>query len=209
MFKKVYSTAKKLYDGTRKTAQWAVPASSRLSESDLEAKVDSIIRDNSEVRTAFMGNPDKGESLRRNLGYAVLDSYEDNHNLRRFASYIDTFDKSLVPIDAVADYTKVVGGIGFFLSTMKEGIEMIPKLAYMAYYTAKTKDLIGTVKDLAYEGLSFLIPCSILDLTNRYVKNAEKYVLKNAANKFLYNLGFKQSEKPLKDLVLQPRLQPT
>jgi hypothetical protein len=171
----------------KRIARWAVPIDTKApSNTKLEDLVDKVVSENEVVRSIISKNPERDSEIRRQLGYIIQDCYNENKNLRRLSQYIDTMDKTLVPVDVLADYLKLFFGVGgYSLSAGKEMIEMGPKLAYVAYYTSKTKDFVGSLGNLLYEGLSWFIPGSLLDLTNRYVKQAEKYVLKNATAKFL------------------------
>lgn len=194
----LYSAIKVTYKGIKRISSWAVPTESRLDKDGLDGVVDHIIKTNRKVRDIFSTNPDRGDRLRKELEYAVLDAYDENHRLRKLAGYIDTMDKALVPVDVIADYMKIMGGVGYGLSTAKELVEMGPKLLYLAYYLKKSGDLVGVVGDLAYEGLSWFLPGSLLDLTNRYANQAEKYVLKTASSKFFDRIS-RIDEKSIDD----------
>ncbi len=151
-----------------------------MNESKLESTVNDILNKYPDIR----GNISKNPAYREELKYAVRDAYTENLRLRRLAGYVDTIDKLLIPFDIVADYMKFMGGIGYGLSTGKEIIEAVFKLPYITYYAVKTGDIVGSVTHLLYEGLSWFIPGSVLDLTNRYAKQADKYIAQTAANKF-------------------------
>jgi len=175
-------------------ANWAVPIDASIpTDSRLEEIVDRVVANDKNVRNVFEQSPGKEAGLKKQLGYIIQDSYHENRNLRRMSQYIDTMDKALIPFDVLADSLSLFGGpLGISLSAGKELIEMAPKLAYMTYYTSKTKDFVGAVGNLFYEGLSWFLPGSLLDLTNRYVKQAEKYLLKDAADRFLGKVDLKK-----------------
>ncbi|MBU0472068.1 MAG: hypothetical protein KKF89_02060 [Nanoarchaeota archaeon] len=180
----------------KKVAKWIVPIDTKTPSGEkLEALVEKVISENKEVRQVFKTSIEKNDYLRTNLKYSIQDSYEYHKNLRRFSQYIDTIDKTLVPIDIVADTVSAIAyPIGVGVSWLKEMVELGPKIAYLAYYTAKTKDFVGAMGSLLYEGISSIMPGSLLDLTNKYTKQADKYVLKRAANDFLVNIGVKEQE---------------
>lgn len=140
--------------------------------------------------------------LERRLKDHIDNVNNENSNLYNFAKLVDTYDKALVPIDVVADYMKIVGGVGYGISAAKELVEAPVKLAYSSYYLGKTKDLMGFLGNIVYEGLSFFLPGSLLDLTNHYLKQAEKYTLKTAVNRFVDYVKKKKIDKEeLKDIT--------
>lgn len=120
---------------------------------------------------------------------------KENSNLYNFAKLVDTYDKALVPIDVAADYMKIVGGVGYGISAAKELVEAPVKLAYSSYYLGKTKDLMGFLGNIIYEGLSFFLPGSLLDLTNHYLKQADKYTVKTAVDRFVEYVKRKKTQK--------------
>jgi len=117
----------------------------------------------------------------------VAESYKENKFMRNFATVVDVWDKLLVPVDVAGDYMKIVGGAGYGISTAKEIAEMAVKLPYMIYFTAKTKKVRLTAFNLGYEALSFLVPGSVLDLNNMYVREADEYIVERAKERFLEN----------------------
>ncbi|MBI4452360.1 hypothetical protein HY637_02950 [Candidatus Woesearchaeota archaeon] len=175
--------AKGIYSGGTGVFKWMFPFAS-MDESRLESTVNQIIDNYQDIRVRISKDP----ALKEQLRYSVRDTYTENFNLRRLGGYVDTLDKFLVPIDMVADYMKIMGGVGFGISTLKEIVEASFKLPYIAYYTAKTGDLVGAVTSLIYEGLSWFVPGSLLDLTNRYAKQADKYLVNTSAKKFLESI---------------------
>lgn len=176
--------AKGTYGVGKGVMGWMFPVGG-MNESKLELIVKGIVEKNPHIKTIMGRNP----ALRQQLGYAVMDTYAENQNLRRMAGYVDIADKALVPFDAVFDYMKIMGGVGYGLSAAKEIVEAVFKLPYMLYYGIKTGDIIGSIGNLLYEGLSWFVPGSLLDLTNRYADQAEKYIAKTASEKFLASVG--------------------
>lgn len=176
--------ARGVYNAGRGFGDWLLPLARRPEGSRLEAIVNGIMERDPKIRGAVQRDP----AIRQELDLAVGDAYAKNENLRRMAGYVDTADKALVPIDAVADYFKIMGGVGYGISAAKELVEAVFKLPYMAYYAIKTGDFLGALGNLLYEGLSWFIPGSLLDLTNRYADQADRYIERTAAQEFLQRL---------------------
>ncbi|MDO8628162.1 MAG: hypothetical protein Q7R56_00210 [Nanoarchaeota archaeon] len=171
-----------LLDKMKSTGKWLVPAA-------VDANVDEqLVRAKSyaPVRDALQSSKSRPEyqSLESLLRGHIVDVNAENKRVHYFAGLVDTYDKALVPIDVVADYMKIMGGVGFALSAGKEIVELPAKLAYNSYYLGQTHDLKGFLYNLVYEGLSFLLPGSLLDLTNHYVHQADKYAVKTAVDRF-------------------------
>ena len=175
--------ARGIYQSGAGLFRWMFPLA-RMNESELETTVNDVLNKYPDIRATVNKNP----AYRDELKYAVRDAYTENLRLRKLSGYVDTIDKFLVPFDIVADYMKIMGGVGYGLSTAKEIIEGVFKLPYIAYYAIKTGDLTGSIGSLIYEGLSWFITGSILDLTNRYAKQADKYIAQTAAKKFTQGL---------------------
>ena len=172
-----------LLDKLKDAGKWAVPVfnTPNLEQQLAAAKAYEPVK-------ALLARADSKEaydSLEARLRQHIEGINYDTRNLYRFAKIVDTYDKLLVPVDVVADYMKIMGGIGYGLSAGKELAEAPVKLAYNAYYLGKTKDLRGFLYNLVYEGLSVFLPGSLLDLTNHYLKQAEKYTVKNAVQRFV------------------------
>src|SRR3989344_3177149 len=170
-----------------------IPALKQRSLDDLlgEAKKDAGVKD------FLTQSPSMDEYRLREerLRYHLERMAEETKNLYRFAKLVDTYDRALVPIDVVADYMKIMGGIGYGLSAGKEIVEAPVKAAYDLYYLGKTRDLKGFLYNIIYEGLSFLLPGSVLDLTNRYMKQADKHTVKKAVYQFLKEGKEKRKEE--------------
>ncbi|HLD13023.1 MAG TPA: hypothetical protein VJB87_05550 [Candidatus Nanoarchaeia archaeon] len=171
-----------LLNKLRDAGKWAVPALVSPNVDDQLAKAKSY----DPVRLALQGSKSRDEYNRLEdvLRHHLVDTNAENGRLHHFAGLLDTYDHALVPVDAVADYMKIMGGSGFALSAAKEIVEAPAKMAYNSYYLGKTHDLMGFLKNIVYEGLSFLLPGSLLDLTNRYVHQADKYAVKQAVDRF-------------------------
>lgn len=176
-----------------KAATWAVPA---LKQRSLDNLLDEAKRDIN-VKDTLTSSPSQDEYNMREerLRYHLERTIEETHNLYRFAKLVDTYDKALVPVDAVADYMKIMGGVGYGLSAAKEIVEAPAKIAYNAYYLGKTRDVRGLMYNVIYEGLSFLLPGSLLDLTNHYLKQADKYTVKKAVSRFLKEIEERKAKE--------------
>ncbi len=189
------SLIKKIEDA----AKWTVPVFKRP---DLEEQLKKA-KEYDEIKEILSNAKDEREYgfLERKLKDHISGVNDENSNLYTFAALVDTFDKALVPVDVVADYMKIMGGVGYGISAGKELIEAPVKLVYSSYYLGKTKDLIGFLGNIIYEGLSFFLPGSLLDLTNRYLKQAEKYTLKTAVKRFVENTKKAKEEKSVDEVA--------
>ena len=189
-YKAAYGMGKGAYNAGKSLADYIFPPDN-MDSSKLESTINSIMEKDPAVRADI----DRNTSRKRDLEYAILDTHRENRNLLKMAAYIDSIDKSLVPFDAVADVMKIFGGVGYGLSAGKELGEHVFKLPYIAYYTLRTGNVVQSIGNLLYEGMSWFIPGSLLDLTNRYIKQAQEYLEKTAAKKFLEN-GVQAAAKP-------------
>jgi hypothetical protein len=173
---------------TKKVAKWAVPASP-----DIEKQIDKAMK-LPEVRKAYLeyeGDPETfKEGLRK---YIELENY-DVSRMRKFATGIDTGNKSLVPFDAVTDAMIFAGGVGAGVKATTAVAKLPFYLTYDAYYLGKTGDLAGTLGNFAYELGSWFLPGSAPHLINYYTNQADKYATKEGAEKFLSKLERKASE---------------
>ena len=162
----------------------------------------AIAKEYSDVKSIFnSANPKELSSLEKRLVYHVEEVSKENRKLRYFAKTADTVDRVLVPIDALADAAGILTGIGYGISVSKELLEAPFKIANTLYYTAKTKEYLTPMKDLGYELLSFVIPGSLLDLTNRYIKRADKYTIKEAVRRFVKEVKDKKEKPTLVDIA--------
>ncbi len=172
-----------LLDKLKDAGKWAVPVfnTPNLEQQLAAAKTYEPVK-------ALLARADSKEaydSLESRLRQHIEGANHDHRNLYRFAKLVDTYDKALVPVDVIADYMKIMGGIGYGLSAGKELVEAPVKMAYNAYYLGKTGSLRGFLYNILYEGLSFFLPGSLLDLTNHYLNQAEKYTVKTAVGRFV------------------------
>lgn len=155
-------------------------------EKSLEEIVNSASKDRKIKKFLEKQPADRQKEYRALLEECVRESYHRTSNLRRFGKYVDTIDRALFPIDSVADYFKIFSPVPFGagISAAKELIEMPIKFLYDLYYVGKTGNVGAIVKDSIYEFGSWFIPTSVLDLTNRYLRRAEKDTIKYAVDAF-------------------------
>ncbi len=186
-----------LLDKLKDAGKWTLPV---FKTPNLEDQLQRA-KGYTEVKELFARTRSREEynGLEQRLRQHIEGVNYDHRNLYRFAKLVDTYDKALVPIDVVADYMKIMGGIGYGLSAGKELLEAPVKIAYNSYYLGKTGDLRGFFYNIIYEGLSFFLPGSLLDLTNHYLKQAEKYTVKNAVKRFVDEA--KTGATPIHDLA--------
>ncbi len=157
------------------------------------------IRDDATVKSIFNGTDSKYHNqLEDRLRYHLSETRAENRRLKYFGATVDTIDKSLVPLDTFADAAGILTGIGYGISVGKELLELPFKIANTLYYTVKTREYTTPVKDLGYEVASFVVPGSLLDLTNRYSERVDKYVTKEAIRRFEKEVRAIKAKKPQK-----------
>lgn len=166
-------------------------------EKSLEQIVNSAFKDKKIKKFLEKQPADRQKEYLALLEECVTESYHHTSNLRRFGKYIDTIDRALFPIDSVADYFKIFSPVPFGagISAAKELIEMPIKFLYDLYYVGKTGNIGAVVKDAIYEFGSWFIPTSVLDLTNRYLRRAEKDTVKYAVDAFFKKVYGTAGEK--------------
>lgn len=125
------------------------------------------------------------EFLENRLSYHLEETRLENKRLKYTGATTDLIDKKLVPLDIIADASSFIGGGGYGISAAKEMVELPVKLFNTIYYAKKTKDYKAILTDGLYEVASFIVPGSLLDLTNRYSNRVDKYVAKEAARRFV------------------------
>ncbi|MBU0957519.1 MAG: hypothetical protein KKF56_01775 [Nanoarchaeota archaeon] len=175
----------------RKVAKWAMPLTP-----DIERQLDKAMK-RKDIRDAYMEaqDPEKFKG--------VLKDYIEQENagisrMRKFGLALDTVNKATVPYDSLMDYLNIIGGgLGTGLQAIKTAAMLPGYLAYDAYYLAKTHDIIGTLGNIGYEGLSWLTLGSLPHLHNRYTSQADKYAVKNSSKRFLERLKSKGLEEKL------------
>ena len=165
-------------------------------ENSLQSYLDRA-RTYKEVEEIFKETDEKYHGdLERRLLYHIDEVRKENKRLKYFGKTPDTIDRLLVPIDVIADAAGILTGIGYGISVGKELVEAPFKIANTLYYTAKTKEYTSPLKDLGYELLSFVVPGSLLDLTNRYTNRVDKYMVKEAVRRFVKEAKDKSKKKP-------------
>lgn len=111
--------------------------------------------------------------------------YQENKHLLRFAKYADKWAKTLSPVSATIDAVTIGGILGVVPAMAMDFIKKIPKLGFLAYYGAKSHDVVGTLGSLLYEAGS-IVPLAgeLLDFHERYTKQAENYVEKETLKRY-------------------------
>lgn len=171
----------------KKTVKWAAPV---LFKPDLDEQVERAMK-RKDIKKAFLdyeGDPKNfKESLRSYIEKENLRSYR----LIKFSNFMDSFNKVTVPIDSALDYFNIMGGLGYAAKGLKTLAAAPGYLAYDLYYLGKTGDVSGTLKNIGYEGISWLSLGSIPHLMNYYTKQTEKYAVKKGSEGFLKSLESK------------------
>ncbi len=171
----------------KKTVKWAAPV---FFKPNLDGQVEKAMK-RKDIKKKFLdyeGDPKNfKESLRDYIEKENLGSYR----LRKFSNFIDSFNKATVPIDSALDYFNIMGGVGYAAKGLKTLATAPGYLAYDLYYLGKTGDIFGTLKNIGYEGISWLSLGSIPHLLNHYTKQSEKYAIKKGSEKFLASLESK------------------
>lgn len=91
---------------------------------------------------------------------------------------IDTIDKTLYPIDLIADLL-----FHHKITLMKEAVEAPFKIANTLYVSKKTGDPTIKAKDLAWEGASITPYLGVMNLTNRYSTRIDDIVVDRTVKK--------------------------
>jgi len=161
----------------RNTGDWVAKPLKGVS---LESLVTKAI-DAPEVKGVLAVRPWSVAYLKQYLGEAAT----HNRLLRRLAGYLDTANRVTVPIDTALDYSNVVYGVGLAGRAIGTMLKLPGYLAYSAYYAGKTGDFLGALGNLAYEGISWLVPGSLPHLISRYTHQSEKRIVDEGVSKFL------------------------
>ncbi len=123
--------------------------------------------------------------------------YQENKNLMRFATYADKWAKNLAPISATIDTATLGGILGVVPVMAMDFIKKVPKLSFLAYYGARSHDVVGVLGDLLYEaGSTIPLAGELLDFHERYTSKTETYLQKETSRRIKERL--KQEETGLK-----------
>ena len=135
---------------------------------------------------------------------AYLEQVGNEHRrLYSFARTLDSVNRATVPIDGALDYLNLAGGMGAGARAIKTLATLPGYLAYDAYYTAKTGDVVGgLIANPAYEVLSWATLGSLPHLMRRYTSQLNKQTIKEASARFLKRLNSKDLEDRLSDDVV-------
>jgi hypothetical protein len=168
----------------KKTAKWVAPA---LFSPDIDRQVEIAMKEK-DVRSAYKEYQGKPEDFVKSLKYHIGRENDNNYKLIKVSQYLDSFNKATVPIDTILDSLDYLGGIGLAAGGIKDLATLPGYLAYDFYYLGKTGDIAGTLKNIGYEGISWLSFGGLPHLLNHYTAQSEKYAAKKGSKEFLKNL---------------------
>ena len=167
------------------------------SDSQLEKALKR--KDVREALANYQGDP---ESFKAGLRYHIEKSNYGFERLRKFASTIDGVNRATVPIDGALDYFNVALGVGYAAKGIKTLALAPGYLAYDAYYTAKTGDVLrGMILNPAYEVLSWASLGALPHILRHYTKQVDKKATEEGSKKFLDNLSKKNES--LEDKIIE------
>lgn len=166
----------------------------------IEEQLEKSLRrpDIQEAYRAYKGDP---EDFKKGLR-AYLEQVDNEHRrLYGFARTLDSVNRATIPIDGALDYLNLAGGIGAGARAIKTLATLPGYLAYDAYYTAKTGDVVGgLIVNPAYEVLSWAALGSLPHLVRRYTTQLNKKTIEEASRRFLKRLNARN----LEDKVAEP-----
>lgn len=168
--------------GIKKTARWALPV-----KPDIDNQLKKAMK-RKDIKKAFKEYDGTEERFMGRLKGYIERTNEKDHNLRKFALYLDAANKSLIPIDSMLDYANIAAGVGFATRGMLTLAKTPGYLAYDAYYLGKTGDLAGTLGNTVYELGSWFSLGSLPHIINHYTKQVDKHTTKKASKEFLMGL---------------------
>lgn len=162
-----------------------------------------------DVRKAYESYEGDPETFKQHLrGY--LTQVDDEHRrLYGFARTLDAANRATIPIDGALDYLNYMGGVGAAARAIKSLASGVGYLAYDAYYTAKTGDVIGgLVTNPAYEVLSWASPGALPHIMRHYTKQLDKLTVKEASKRFLRKLRASNLEDRISEEDVVGRIEP-
>lgn len=181
----------------KEVAKWAAPI---ISGPDLDSQLDKAMsrKDISKAFTEYRGDP---KNFRDSLREYIRQENEKNYGLIKFSRFIDSFNKATVPVDAALDYFNIMGGVGSAARGLKTLATLPGYLAYDMYYLGKTGDFVGTLKNIGYEGISWLMLGSIPHLLNNYTNQTDNYSIESASQRFMKGLEARTISVPTDEKV--------
>src|SRR3989344_3794128 len=167
---------------------------------DVESQLEKALKrkDVKEAMGRYQGAP---ENFKSGLRYHIEQANEDLYRLRKFASVLDGANRATMPIDGALDYFNVALGVGYAAKGIKTLALAPGYLAYDAYYTAKTGDVLrGMILNPAYEVLSWASLGALPHILRHYTKQVDKKATEEGSKKFLDNLSKKNES--LEDKII-------
>lgn len=146
---------------------------------NLDEHVNTLIRNNPNIRSAIEKNPRNYDILKR----TAYDLYTKARPYITGAKLVDSWDRVTSSLSLLAE---AFPGAGQLVSAGEEVVELIPKVFYSLYYALKTKDYKALPYFALAEAASFIpIVGDLIDLSNIYVNRARKTFQRKVANSFL------------------------
>lgn len=199
----ITKTAKSVVKTPVAVAKFIVPRSPDIGE-----QLEKSLRrsDIQEACRNYQGDP---ESFKNGLR-AYLEQVDKEHSrLYGFARTLDSVNRATVPIDGALDYLNLAGGIGAGARAIKTLATLPGYLAYDAYYTAKTGDVVGgLIANPAYEVLSWATLGALPHLMRRYTNQLDKKTIEEASSRFLKRLKSEDLEDRLSGSGIAGRIEP-
>tara|TARA_Y100000310_G_C20639620_1_gene793171 strand:+ start:1093 stop:1710 length:618 start_codon:yes stop_codon:yes gene_type:complete len=138
------------------------------------------------------------ETKRDIKGY-LQDAYNEHKHLLTSATLSDRVDKLLAPVGLFSDYTKLAGGFGYGIGTVKELIEAVPKIYHNIQYLRKTKRWWDVIENAGLEFLSWFVPGgSTIDLLNHYINQSSRYIVDEGVHRFIEQRYLTKDKSPAK-----------
>lgn len=146
---------------------------------DLKYHVEKIIEDNPKIKKKIHQNP-----LYKDILYDLANEiYQTHGKYITGAKLIDSADRIMAVLGEAQEFFPGVGNVA---RASENGLELLPKAAYAAWYVKNTKDYKALLQFVAAEAASF-IPYTgeFVDMANLYVNRARKNFRKKVADDFL------------------------
>jgi len=171
----------------KKTVKWAAPV---FFSPNLDNQVEKAMK-RKDIKEKFLNYEGDPENFKNSLREYISKENTKNYRLIKTSNFVDSFNKATVPIDSALKYFYFMGGVGAVVDGAKFLATAPGYLAYDLYYLGKTGDILGTLKNIGYEGISWLSWGGIPHLLSHYTKQTEKYAAKKGSENFLKNLELK------------------
>lgn len=163
----------------------------------------------SDIKEAYRNYEGNPESFKSGLRAYLEQVDSENRRLYGFARTLDSVNRATVPIDGALDYLNLAGGIGYGARAIKTLATSPGYLAYDAYYTAKTGDVVGgLILNPAYEVLSWASLGSLPHVMRHYTTQLNKRTIKEASSRFLKRLKSQDLEDRISADDVVGRIEP-